>query len=125
MRSKLFNLDWTKFDIEDKVQRKQLSGALQVYMSMPNKFLPSRFSKVEAFVKKHKEFQEGLVQMFGIPSNFPVNEKAIDVVRKYHVMPEYDNGYEQIFDVLNFEGSKTSGFDVMDIAGGLVFREYR
>jgi hypothetical protein len=125
MRSKIFNLNWEDFDYKNLEQRKQLAGALQVYMALPNKFIPARFAKVEEFVKAHSEFRAAQLQAFSIPSNFPVYEKAIDVVRKYQLAPYYDNSYEQIFDVLNFEGSKASGFDVMDMASGLTFREVK
>lgn len=125
MRSKIFNLNWEDFNHKDPEQRKQLAGAVQVYMSVPDTFIPSRFSKVEAFVKKHKEFQNARLQAFSIPSNFPVYEKAIDAVRKFQLLPEYDNGYEQVFDTLNFEGTKASGFDVVDMAGGLTFKEIK
>jgi len=125
MQSKIFNLNWEDFDYKDPEQRKQLSGALQFYMATPDKFVPGRFSKIEAFVKKHDEFQNLKLQAFTIPSNFPVYEKAIDVVKKFQMIPEYDNGYEQIFDVLNFEGTRASGFDVMDMASGLTFNEVK
>jgi len=124
MRSKIFNLDWDTFDYKDKEQRKQLAGALQVYMSVPDRFIPNRFAQVQEFIKAHG-VARGEIQEFGIPSNFPVDERAIDVVRKFQIMPEYDNGYERIFDVLNFEGTRATGFDVMDIAGGLTFREVK
>ena len=125
MRSKIFNLNWEDFDLKDAESRKQIAGALQHYMAIPDSFIPSRLAKVKEFVKKHEEFKNVQLQSFGIPSNFPTYEKAIDVVRKFHVLPAYDNGYEQIFDVLNFAGTKASGFDVMDMASGLTFREVK
>jgi hypothetical protein len=125
MRSRIFNLNWEDFNHKDSEQRNQLAGALQFYMATPDTFIPGRFEKVQAFVKQHKEFEGLKVQAFTIPSNFPTYEKAIDVVKKFQLMPEYDNGYEQIFDVLNFEGTKASGFDVMDMASGLTFNEVK
>ena len=126
MRSKIFNLNWGDFDVDNPEHRKQISGALQFYLSIPDKFIPGRLAKCQEFVKKKEEFRKSAeLQAFGIPSDFPVYEKAIDVVRKFQLAPEYDNGYEQIFDVLNFEGSKASGFDVMDIVSGLTFREVK
>ena len=125
MRSRIFNLNWEDFDHKNAEHRKQLAGALQVYMAVPDRFVPNRLAKCEEFVKAHDEFRNAQLQMFGIPSNFPTYEKAIDVVRKFQVGPEYDNGYEQIFDVLNFGGTKASGFDVMDMASGLTFNEVK
>ena len=125
MQSRIFNLNWETFDFKNQEQRRQLAGALQVYMSLPNRFIPSRFSKVEEFVKAHENYRAAQLQAFTIPSDFPVNERAIDVVRKFQAATTYDNGYEQIYDVLNFEGSRASGFDVMDMASGLTFREVK
>lgn len=125
MRSRIFNLNWEDFDHRNPEHRRQLAGALQHYMAFPDRFIPGRLAKCQEFVKKHDEFRNAQLQAFGIPSNFPVYEKAIDVVRKFQLAPEYDNGYEQIFDVLNFEGTKASGFDVMDMASGLTFREVK
>jgi len=125
MRSNIFNLNWNDFNYESAEDRKNLAGALQFYMAVPDKFVPGRLSKVQEFVKRHKEMQNARIQAFSIPSNFPVYEKAIDVVEKFHLMPEYDNGYEQVFNVKNFEGSKASGFDVMDMVSGLTFNEVK
>ena len=120
MKSRIFNLDWESFDFKDKNQRLQLAGALQYFMALPHKFVPSRFSKVEEFLKSHKQVQEFTVYGDGYP-----NEKAIDIIEKFHLMTEYDNGYEQIFDVRDFGGSKASGFDVAGVSSGLTFREVK
>jgi len=122
MRSRIFNLNWEDFDYRDPEQRKQLAGAMQYFCAMPHKFVPDRLSKVEEFVKSHKELHAAQMQMFTLPSDFPTYEKAIDVIEKFHVTTDYDNGYEQIFDVKNFAGTKASGFDVSDVESGLTFR---
>ena len=125
MRSRIFNLNWEDFNYRDPEQRKQLAGALQYFCALPNKFIPANLAKVQEFVKRHKEIQEAQIQMFTLPSDFPTYEKAIDVVRKFTASAVYDAGYEQIFDVLDFAGSKASGFDVMDITGGLTFNQIK
>ena len=125
MRSKIFNLNWQDFDYRNPEDRKQLAGALQFYMATPDTFIPNRLSKVQEFVKNHKSFQDQKIQAFGIPSNFPTYEKAIDVVKKFQLMPEYDNGYEQIFDIRDFSGTKASGFDMAAVVSGLTFREVK
>src|SRR4030042_2497255 len=125
MRSRIFNLNWEDFDHKNSEHRRQLAGALQHYRAAPDRFVRGRLAKCEEFCKKHDEFRNAQLQAFGIPSNVPVYEKAIDVVRKFQLAPAYDNGYEQIFDVLNFEGTNASGFDVMDMASGLTFKEVK
>ena len=125
MRSRIFNLNWENFDYKDAEQRKQLAGALQYFCALPDKFIPDRFSKVQEFLKSHKEIREAQIQMFTLASNFPIYEKAIEVIEKFHLTAEYDNGYEQIFDVKDFTGTKASGFDVSDVASGLTFRQMK
>ena len=120
MKSRIFNLDWEKFNCKDKEQRLQLAGALQMFMALPNKFVPDRLSKVQEFVKAHKQVQEFTLMSDGYP-----NEKAIDVVEKFHLAADYDLGYEQIFDVRDFSGTKASGFDVAGVTSGLTFREIK
>jgi hypothetical protein len=122
MRSRIFNLNWEEFNWKDPEQRKMLAGAMQFFCALPNKFLPQRLAKVEEFVKRHKELQSAQLQMFTIPSDFPTYEKAIEVVEKFHLVTDYDNGYEQIFDVKDFSGTKASGFDVSDVQSGLAFK---
>ena len=120
MKSRIFNLDWEKFNYKDKEQRLQLAGALQYFMALPNKFIPGRFDKVKEFVKAHKQIQEFTLMSDGYP-----NEKAIDVVEKFHLVTDYDNGYEQIFDIRDFSGTKASGFDVAGVTSGLTFKEIK
>lgn len=118
MKSNIFNLDWSSFDYRDPVQRRKLAGALQAFVALPNKFVPSRFAKVAEFLAAHKQIQEFTLMSDGYP-----NEKAIDVVEKFHMATEYDNGYEQIFDVRDFSNTKASGFDVSAVRSGLTFNE--
>lgn len=120
MKSRIFNLDWEKFDFNSPEQRAQLAGAMQYFCALPNKFVPSRFGKVEEFLKAHKAIQE-----FTAYSDGWANEKAIDVVEKFHLMAEYDNGFEQIFDIRDFSATKASGFDVAGVTSGLTFNEVK
>lgn len=120
MQSRIFNLNWEKFNYKDKEARKQLAGALQYFCALPNRFIPKKFEKVEEFKKLNKK-----IQMFTLMDDGWTNEKAIDVVEKFHLMTEYDNGYEQIFDVRDYSGTKASGFDVADVQSGLTFNEVK
>lgn len=120
MQSKIFNLNWEKFNFKDPEQRKMLAGALQYFCALPNRFVHERFAKVQEFVKAHKE-----LQAFTLASDGWVNEKAIDIVQKFHLLTEYDNGYEQIFDIRDYSGSKASGFDIAAVKSGLAFKEIK
>ena len=118
MKSNIFNLDWDSFNYRDPAQRKKLAGALQYFLALPNKFVHQRFSKVAEFVKQHRELQAFTTMSDGYP-----NEKAIEVVEKFHMAAEYDNGYEQIFNIADFSGTKASGFDVSAVHSGITFSE--
>ena len=120
MRSNIFNLDWDSFNLGDKEQRLQLTGALKTYCALPNKFIPKEFAKVQEFLKAHKEIQE-----FTLMSDGWANEKAISIAEKFHLTPDYDNGYEQIFAITDYTGSKASGFDVAGVISGLTFNEVK
>jgi hypothetical protein len=124
VNSKIFkNLNWAKFDLGNPDHRKYVAAQLQAFCALPNRFVPARFAKIQEFVKDHEAIQKAQLQMFTLPSDFPVYEKAIDVVEKFHLATEYDNGYEQIFDVKDFSGTKASGFDVSDVQSGLTFNQ--
>jgi len=120
MNSKIFNLNWEKFNYKDPEQRKSLAGALQYFCALPNKFAADRFANVQEFAKAHKQIQE-----FTLMSDGWVNEKAIDIVQKFHLLTDYDNGYEQIFDIRDYSGTKASGFDIAAVKSGLTFKEIK
>lgn len=123
MRSEIFNLDWSKFDLKDPEQTRQLQGALQFYLATPDKFLPHKLAKSQAFVKAHQAAREAQAQHFGVLTNFPAETSPVKIWEKFHLMPAYDSGYEQIFDVKDFGASGANGFDILDVGAGLTFRE--
>ena len=116
-------MDWSKLDYRNPEQRKQIAGALQYFCSLPNKFAPPRFAKVAEFVKAQKEIRSAQMQAFTIPSDFPT--KPVEIIEKYHLLDDYDNAYEQIFDVRDFSGQKTTGFDIMRVSSGLTFGQVK
>jgi len=120
MTGRIFNLDWEKFNYKDEEQRRQLAGALQYFCALPNKYVAPEFAKDQEFLKAHKQLQE-----FTTYSDGWFNEKAIDVVARIHAQQPYDNGYEQIFAINDFTGTKASGFDVGVVNSGLTFNEVK
>ncbi len=119
MRSNIFNLNWEDFQFENAEHRKQLSGAMQYFCAIPNTFVPRRFEKVQEFLKANSEIRRAQMQAFTLSSDFP--EKPVDVIQRYQLATDYDNGYETIFDVKDFSGTKGSGFDVLTTQSGLTF----
>ncbi|MFA5377905.1 MAG: hypothetical protein WC455_19300 [Dehalococcoidia bacterium] len=120
MQSRIFNLNWEKFDYKNPAEMKNLMGALQMFVALPNRFAPPQFSKIAEFMKAHRQIQEFTTYSDGYP-----NEKAIPIIEKFHMLKDYDTQFEQIFDVRDFAGTKASGFDVAGVNSGLTFKDIK
>jgi len=125
MRSRIFNLDWEKFNHRDPEQRKQLAGALQFFLALPDLFTPPQFANVQAFVNSKKEIREAVakIQAFTTTADFPAS--ILPVIEKFHILPTYDNFYEQIFDVRDFSATRRDGFTVYNVQSGLTFKKIK
>lgn len=127
--------DWNKYDHSDPDQRKKLLKALQFFVSLPNKYVPEKLKDSKKFLKKHGIIQSALryqaengrmpspveLQAFATPGDFPAS--VIDVIQKFHAVMNYDNGYEQIFDIHNAENSKKPGFSISNVTSGMTFNQ--
>lgn len=123
MRSRIFNLDWEKYDHKNIEQRRMLRGALQHFLALPDTFIPKEpvdFAKIQAFMDLRKEIQKAQIQAFTTPADFPPS--LLPIIEKYHIIPNWDNSYEQIYDVRDFGGSKRNGFTVYNVQSGLTFK---
>jgi len=121
-----------KFDIENEAHRKNLFKALQMFMALPDLFIPEKFmgndeesayfrkAKVQYLEEKSK-LKAAEIQAFGKPSDFPTS--VLPVIEKFHAVPDYDRAYEQIFDIRNYAGSKRNGFEVGNVTSGLTFEK--
>jgi hypothetical protein len=112
--------DWNKFNMENKADRDNLSQALQFFASLPNKFIPPEFENSKKFKKLHGKIQEAY-QAFTTTGDFPASAKPI--IDKFHALFNYDNGYEEIYDVKDFTGVKGKGFAMANIESGLTFEK--
>lgn len=121
MRGKIIN-DWDVLNFKDEKHRKQLSGALQYFLSLPDLFIPTEMKDIKRFTKDRLELRGLLAaaQEFSTTADFPAS--ILPLIEKFHAVPLYDNGYEMIFDVRNFAGSARNGFDILDVESGLTFR---
>jgi hypothetical protein len=100
--------DWNKFDFKSPDHLKILSQNLGRFLAEPN-----RNAEAKAVLAK--------IQEFGTPQDFPTS--VLQVLDKYHLTTEYDNGYESIFNVRDFSGSNRNGFDITDVESGLTFKK--
>ena len=98
--------DWTKFDYSNQAHRATLAANLGRFLAEPD-----RNPEIKRVLAK--------LQEFGEPADFPTS--VLQVLDKYHLTTEYDNGYEQIFNVRDFSGTNRNGFDILDVESGLTF----
>jgi len=115
---------WKEYDHENPKHREKLGQALQFFISQPDLFIPERYSGTDALSKKFQEKRKVLrasMQAFANLSDFPATAK--EVIDKYHEIPLYDNGFEQIFDVKDYAGSRRDGFSISTVQSGLTFRK--
>jgi len=131
MRGQLIK-DWTKFDYENMEHRKALFRNLQFMFALPDKFIPKRFDAnnpklsgedkkiAELFKEKREGHEKARLQYFANLNDFPATAK--DVIAKFHEIPLYDNGFEEIFDVRDYSGSRKDGYSISTVQSGLTFR---
>jgi len=120
-----------KFDIENPEHQKNLMLSLQMFMALPDHFIPEKFTGDDevgryyrklkaAYLKEKAAIRAYQLQEFGKPGDFPAS--VLPVIEKFHAVPDYDNGFEQIFDIRNYAGSKRNGFEIRDVESGLTFQ---
>jgi hypothetical protein len=102
---KIFS-DLSKLDFSTKAGRDKIFAAVQYFAS-------GERQKAEA-----KRYQQAL-QAFGSAGDFPA--VANQILEKFHAVPAYDTGFEEIFDMRDFTGTNESGFDILDVEDGLTF----
>jgi hypothetical protein len=100
--------DWTKFDYSNQEHRAALGRNLSKFLSEPN-----TNPEIRAALAK--------IQEFGSPQDFPTS--VLQVMDKYHLTTQFDEGWKQIFNVRDFSGSKRGGFDISDVQSGLTFQK--
>jgi hypothetical protein len=114
--------DWGKVDYrklfvpeeKDVQHQRAVMKALQFFLAIPNTNVPAQFAGNEKFKKAQ-------MQYFATLNDFPATAK--EVIDKYHELAVYDNGFEQIFNMRDYTGSRRDGFSIDTIRGGLTFRK--
>jgi hypothetical protein len=96
--------DWTKVSFIDPALRAKVVGALQHFMRQP--------AAIDSPIRK-------AFQAFATKGDFPA--EILQILEKFHAVPDYDLGYEQIFDIRDFTGTNEAGFKILDVESGLTF----
>lgn len=69
-----------------------------------------------------KELNKHGIKELTTKSDFP--DAVLDTIEKYHIgLEEIDTGYQSIFDIIDFTGTKKNGFKLRDVTSGLTFRK--
>lgn len=104
--------DWGKVDFRNSEGRQKFYGAVNHFMSQPlrDKGFRTAVQKLQS---------HGALQHFATKGDFP--EEILQVLEKFHEAPNYDLGYEQIFDIRDYTGTNESGFDILNVTSGLTF----
>jgi len=105
MKGKIIK-DWTKVDLNSPESWKKITGAINHFFRLPE---DAKF--------------KAAMQMFAMKGDFPDN--VLQILEKYHAIPDYDLGYEQIFDIRDFTGTNESGFKILDVESGLTFAKVK
>lgn len=129
MQGKIIN-NWNKFDYSNPDHKAFLLQALRYRMALQDKFPAAEFTDPDApnyspqlaaaFKKANGEIRAAY-QAFTTTGDFP--PAALEVIEKYHALNNYDQGYEMIFDVKDFTGSKREGFRMVNVESGLTFEK--
>lgn len=123
MNGKIYG-KWKKFDYNNPKHRERLVEALQFSFSYPDLFIPERFKGTDAVSKKFQEkrkVQRAAMQAFATLQDFPATAK--ELIDKFHEIPLYDNGFEQIFDIRDYSDSRRDGFSMVTVQSGLTFQK--
>lgn len=101
--------DWSAFDIENLDHRKMVRGALQNFLSIN----PNEGKGVNAL--------NAMLQHYASTDDFPA--AILDIISKYHATDDFDEGWQQVFKVIDFTGTRKSGWKILDVEDALSFRK--
>lgn len=121
--------DWSKFDANNPEHRKALMRNLRFNISLYDTFQSKEFSNPEnSLNESYKKLREKIsearslyVKEFMTTGDFPVS--PIEAVAKFRALVNWDNGYEQIYDVLDFTNATTEGFSLDSAEDFVVFEK--
>jgi len=102
MKGKIIS-DWRKINFSEPSSRAKMVGALQHFMTMPD----------------HDVTLKKALQNFATKGDFPA--EILQILEKFHATPDYDLGYEDLFDIRDFTGTNESGFKILNVESGLTF----
>jgi len=94
--------DWSKVNLSNAEGQAQFRGAMNHFLQAPDR------PEVRA-----------ALQHFTLSGDFP--SEMAQILQKFHITTNFDEGWQTIFDVRDFTNTKTTGFDILDVQSGLAF----
>jgi len=107
MRGKLI-ADWKKVELGSAEGRRQFLDAVQHFLARP--------------LRAEEELRARVAE-FTAPGDFPAD--AVEAIARFHQVDDPDAGWQEIFDVIDFTGTRKNSFDLVDVGSGLSFRPVR
>jgi len=95
--------DWGKVNLTTKDGKAKFIGAFNHFLKSPDR----------------NPALKAALQHFATKGDFPA--EVMQVLEKFHATPSYDLGYEQVFDIRDFTGTREGGFDLLNVSSGLTF----
>jgi len=110
---------WQIFNPKNSTHRKKFSGAIQYFMSLPDRFThypgQDKDPRKASFSAKLQEFMTA--------DELPTS--VLEIMSRFMTLSYYDNAYEQIFDVIDFTGYPRNGFTIYNVEHGITFQQVR
>jgi len=100
--------DWKKADLTGPEGQQQFLEAVQYYMDRP---------------KNAAQEISTAIREFTTPGDFPAD--AAEAIARYHQVDDPDTGWTEVFDVIDFTGTRKNSFDIVDVSSGLSFRSVK
>ena len=97
--------DWSKVDLNTPEGQKQFLEAVQYFIDRPR----SATEEIRARIAE-----------FTTPGDFPTD--AVEAIARFHQVDDPDTGWMEVFDVIDFTGTRKNSFDLIDVSSGLTFR---
>ena len=105
MKGRIIN--WNNMNFKSLEDRRALRVKLQEFLSVPA--LP--------------EVKQAMVnaQESGTSADFPTS--VLDIIKKWQITENFDNSYEEIFDMVDIRSSKRNGIEVAAVTDALIFNK--
>lgn len=100
--------DWKRVELGSAEGRRQFLEAVQHFLTRP---------------LRAEEELRGRIAEFTTPGDFPAD--AAEAIARFHQVEDVDAGWQEVFDVIDFTGTRKNAFDLVDVGTGLSFRAVR